>query len=181
MNDSQRSSNALSVRLEEIKARAKTETDVVWDTQACANDRDWLIAEVERLRATHEPAAVATDYEVAFLDWEMREGHACKQVDAFAAGARWAHRAAPPPCAWQPIETAPRNGDRILLAANVHSPAGPRLQTGYYSIDPYVHISGEVIGAEEGFQCDGDQCIPTNQDCFTHWAPIPALTKAAEL
>jgi hypothetical protein len=82
---------------------------------------------------------------------------------------------------WQPIETAPRDGRRILLASNVHSPTGPRLETGFYSVDPYVSENGQIVGAAEGFQGDGDDCIPSNQKCFTHWAPIPALTKSESL
>jgi len=85
--------------------------------------------------------------------------------------------AQPPAPEWQPIETAPRDGTVILLAANTHRPDGkPRISTGHYSYCPTFSKHDEVIGAEEGFKGDGDECIPSNQECFTHWTPIPAFT-----
>lgn len=72
---------------------------------------------------------------------------------------------------WQPIETAPKTGKRILLAAYMGG-GHIRVSSGEYSTDPYRN-DDEIIGAEEGFKGDGDECIPSNQECFTHWMPLP--------
>lgn len=56
----------MSDRLEAIKIRAKLDTDVVWDTQACANDRDWLITEVERLQTALNPRLWTREHDAAW-------------------------------------------------------------------------------------------------------------------
>lgn len=76
------------------------------------------------------------------------------------------------PSGWQPIETAPRDGSRILLCANLQ--VKDRIGAGRYSVEPYISDGRGIIGAAEGFQGDGDQCIPSNQDVFTHWMPLPS-------
>lgn len=60
---------------------------------------------------------------------------------------------------WQTMETAPRDGTRILLWwKTCTSPS-----VGWYTFDDFG----------EGFRCDGDECIPHNQDDCTHWRPLP--------
>ena len=69
---------------------------------------------------------------------------------------------------WQKIESAPRDGTRVLLwwttCRDVHA--------GKYTYDedsPYQ---------KEGFRCDGDECIPRNQQDCIKWQPLPAAPKA---
>ena len=67
---------------------------------------------------------------------------------------------------WQPIETAPQDGHQILLWWRFRRyPA-----TGSYYVDE--------TGA--GWRCDGDQCIPKNQQDCTHWMPLPAALEPQE-
>jgi len=60
---------------------------------------------------------------------------------------------------WQPIQTAPKSGKAILL---------------WWSCckDPAVG-RWEDDGRKEGWRCDGDQCVPKNQNFCTHWMPLP--------
>lgn len=60
---------------------------------------------------------------------------------------------------WHPIESAPMDGQRILLW---WSPC-PYPCVGFYDVD----------GGREGWRCDGDECIPRNQTGCTHWMPMP--------
>jgi len=76
-----------------------------------------------------------------------------------------------------PISSAPRTGKRVLLFAAVVGTPG-KWVTGRYSCDAYRTINDIVIGAEEGFQSDADECIPSNQEVFTHWRPLPASPSA---
>jgi hypothetical protein len=73
---------------------------------------------------------------------------------------------------WLPISSAPKTGKRILLFADLRGAPG-KIVTGRYSVDAYRTMDDVVIGAEEGFQSDGDECIPSNQEVFTHWRPLP--------
>jgi hypothetical protein len=73
---------------------------------------------------------------------------------------------------WLPISSAPKTGKRILLFADLRGAPG-KIITGRYSVDAYRTMDDVVIGAEEGFQSDGDECIPSNQEVFTHWRPLP--------
>lgn len=66
------------------------------------------------------------------------------------------------PCsaaAWQPIQTAPKSGEAVLL---------------WWSCckDPAVG-RWEDDCIREGWRCDGDQCVPKNQHNCTHWMPLP--------
>lgn len=67
---------------------------------------------------------------------------------------------------WKPIETAPRNGMRVLLYwRTCHGMSF----TGRYTYDEKTD--------REGWRCDGDQVIPRNQDDCTHWMPLPEPPK----
>src|ERR1041385_3826735 len=60
---------------------------------------------------------------------------------------------------WRTIETAPKTGEPILLWGQYcQVPAGGRW---------------EQSKRREGWRCDGDQCIPRNQQDCTHWMPLP--------
>lgn len=72
------------------------------------------------------------------------------------AGAFWNRRAS----AWQPIETAPKDGTRVLLTD------GSAVTIGDWDGDPKHFWAGEGPGWWTG------GCFPGP---WTHWAPLPAL------
>jgi hypothetical protein len=65
--------------------------------------------------------------------------------------------AAPPPEQWQPIATAPRHKPLLLWWMGCRVPA-----VGWYAVDE----------TREGWRCEGDECIPKNQEACTHWMPL---------
>lgn len=67
---------------------------------------------------------------------------------------------------WQPIETAPKDGTRVLLYANLRraSLSGHDLDKDY----GYWIVLGSWE-AEYGLWVDGSQCNPLP----THWMPLP--------
>lgn len=67
-----------------------------------------------------------------------------------------------PDCQWRPIETAPKTGERILLAADWTDKLKVK-QVAYghwYKLGPYW--------AYDGYQFGNPECQPT------HWMPLPA-------
>lgn len=71
---------------------------------------------------------------------------------------------------WQPIETAPKNGQRVLLWWRTCKEA----VRGRFSFDEEFDDRPETWPSPEfGWRCDGDQCIPRNQEDCTHWMPLP--------
>lgn len=64
---------------------------------------------------------------------------------------------------WRPIETAPCDGSTILLFCH-NGGKHYSIHTGYFDCNEN----------DEGFRTEGDQCIPTNQECFLAWMPLPA-------
>lgn len=68
--------------------------------------------------------------------------------------------------AWRPIATAPIDGTDILLWwKSCKVPA-----VGSWSFDD----DADSDDVKEGWRCDGDDCIPRNQQDCTHWMPLPA-------
>jgi Protein of unknown function (DUF551) len=69
---------------------------------------------------------------------------------------------------WQPIKTAPKDGTPILLWwKGCTKPA-----VGKWEIDE-TYEDRKRPAVPEGWRCDGDACIPTNQLNCTHWMPLP--------
>ena len=61
---------------------------------------------------------------------------------------------------WQPIETAPRDGRRVLVWISDKSHTGPAFaKLWFYSTD------GRLGGGAEGYNGDWN---------ITHWMPLPA-------
>lgn len=58
---------------------------------------------------------------------------------------------------WQPIETAPTDGTRILLCTGSYSPE-------------FVHLA----------TWDGEHCHPYIPNRWTHWHPLPSPPSQAE-
>lgn len=74
---------------------------------------------------------------------------------------------------WEPIETAPNNTDhmRPILAFWKHR----GVQQTYWDVDEeYSDRPKGWRSPECGWRCDGDRCIPVNQEDVTHWRPLPA-------
>lgn len=65
---------------------------------------------------------------------------------------------------WRPIETAPKDGTKVLL----FWPQRPPADVGWYALDDLP----PKRALEEGFRAHGDRCIPPEQP--THWRPLPA-------
>lgn len=79
------------------------------------------------------------------------------------------------PMKWQPIETAPTGGTRILLWWR--SCIYPSI--GSYELDEQFNSRPRGWRApEEGWRNIGDQCIPRNQEDCTHWMPLPKPPEA---
>lgn len=71
---------------------------------------------------------------------------------------------------WQPIETAPKSGQRILLWWRTCTEPS----TGRYEYDDQFDSRPKGWPApEEGWRSCGDQCIASNQSDCTHWMPLP--------
>lgn len=156
------------------------------------------LARIQALRASDEPRAERPAFDVnyqAALVFAVREllGSLPKSRDWFNPDAERVFReylsdakahgqgTGQPPFDALPISGAPRTGKRILLFAAIVGTPGKWI-TGRYSTDAHRTINDVLIGAEEGFQSDGDECIPSNQEVFTHWRPLPASpsTKISE-
>lgn len=67
------------------------------------------------------------------------------------------------PEGWQPIATAPYHKPILLWWRTCKTPSIGQWYSDGDSLDPN----------KEGWRCDGDQCIPTNQEDCTHWMPLP--------
>ena len=65
---------------------------------------------------------------------------------------------------WQPIETAPRDGTRVLLVSRFDH---ARVMLGFWSPDDDPEVSN-------GWETDTEWW--PDQD-FTHWAPLPSPPK----
>lgn len=64
---------------------------------------------------------------------------------------------------WRPIETAPRDGTRIMLWWGYFEP--------YMAPGRWNHVEG-YDKVWEGWEDDTPH-IPGNQECITHWMPLP--------
>ena len=74
------------------------------------------------------------------------------------------------PEGWRPIETAPKDGRRILLWWRTCTEP----ITGSWCIDDtYDDRPKGWNSPEQGWCADGDQCIPRNQKDCTNWMPLP--------
>jgi hypothetical protein len=62
---------------------------------------------------------------------------------------------------WKPIRTAPLGKPILLWWRNCNYPA-----VGCWTVE-------EKENGREGWQCDGDMCMPSNQKDCTHWMPLP--------
>jgi hypothetical protein len=86
--------------------------------------------------------------------------------------------------AWQPIETAPRDGTTVLLAAPGRVTAGEWHAEQWPTASEHHSTTGEYLG-----QYETGECIPaawyswdggfTDEDPPTHWQPMPAPPQSA--
>ncbi len=84
-----------------------------------------------------------------------------------ATVAAWNLRALPipdaPASAWQPIETAPRDGTRIFLAGCAR---GPSVRVGWWG-------TGRFLGAKRGYEPTWAASSSDYDFGPTHWQPLP--------
>lgn len=73
----------------------------------------------------------------------------------------------------RPIETAPNatsHMNKVLLFWRTRG-----WDTGWWDVDEaFADRPKSWRSPECGWRCDGDQCIPVDQDAVTHWMPLPA-------
>jgi hypothetical protein len=98
------------------------------------------------------------------------EGSSCTETAARGTTASRPDR----PCQseWRDIGSAPNNTDhmRPILAYWT----GRGVQQTYWDVDEdFADRPPSWRSPECGWRCDGDQCIPVNQDDVTHWMPLP--------
>ena len=89
---------------------------------------------------------------------------------------------------WQPIETAPRNGDRIdVWLVNYKTGAGRRITNAVRSYsggkypDVWIGEDGRYLNGSYYYDSEGDRCFAEGEirekadQCYviTHWMPIP--------
>lgn len=73
---------------------------------------------------------------------------------------------------WEDISTAPNNTDHMRPILLFWKSAGVGL--GWYDVDDdYATRPASWRCPETGWICEGDQCIPINQEDCTHWMPLP--------
>lgn len=74
---------------------------------------------------------------------------------------------------WQDIASAPATTDHMRpILANWR---GRGVQQTYWDVDDDFRDRPKGWRSpESGWRCDGDQCIPVNQEDVTHWMPRPA-------
>lgn len=92
-------------------------------------------------------------------------GYTAAQMEAYAAAkVREAQ-------AWQPIETAPKDGTNIILADGKHATVG-----NWYHEEPYIHeyrdLGGNYAGQDEGDGFNG-WVDWSGGITPTHWMPLP--------
>lgn len=74
---------------------------------------------------------------------------------------------------WEPIETVPNNTDHMRPILVFWKSRG--VQQTYWDVDEDFQNRPKGWRSPEcGWRCDGDQCIPVNQDDATHWMRFPA-------
>ena len=75
---------------------------------------------------------------------------------------------------WRPIETAPKDGSRVLLWWCTRGAS-----VGHFEYDDmFSERPSRWVSPEFGWRSDGDQCIPVNQEHCTRWMPLPAAPEA---
>jgi hypothetical protein len=71
---------------------------------------------------------------------------------------------------WQPMDTAPKDGTTKILLWWEHSGVG----IGWWAYDEiWQERKWAHKAMEHGWQCEGDACIPVNQEDCTHWMSLP--------
>ena len=81
---------------------------------------------------------------------------------------------------WQPIETAPKDGTRVLLYRHVLFVDGRWIdsqQIGYWD-DPDIEDPDEALFSDKAFWCLDDlrtglPILLSESDAPTHWMPLP--------
>lgn len=81
---------------------------------------------------------------------------------------------------WQPIETAPKDGTRIICAAIGHSDTWVRLESGGHSLqsNPTLRVWWASSGSwSEKFNKFYDGVEPSGFANISHWMPMPSCPK----
>lgn len=150
------------------------------------HEQDWMLAMSDPLAvADYVTAAIATPspegadalvnaYERALKDQQQGFGHWTVVEEARKALLAALAAPAPQAPAWQPIETAPKDGATVLLWESGSS--APFVGAWRSGRRPGWHCD------TEHYDTDGNACVISNlwQEGVTHWMPLPAAPQTKE-
>jgi len=136
-------------------------------------DVDLLLAEIDRIAEDHFPGYGLPTHAPAAL--QSMRAQVLWFFGLWIAPATAGEATAAQGAGWQPRKTAPTNRPILLLWRTVPLPL-----RGSWQIDEdFASRPKGWVSPEAGWRNDGDQCIPVNQEDFTHWMELPAAPSPA--
>jgi len=145
-----------------------------FDDKAVAKATDAVLAAL----AQPQPAPGPEDMRDAFEHWTATQCSDCTNYTIWKAACVWmAAQPAPAaqPVAWQPIETAPKDGQLLLLHGLAAGEISGISKTPAFDIGSYCGPGGDYSGFEWSSFCGDAYAVWLNP---THWMPLPTQPQA---